>query len=122
MEALFARLLENPSLAHSRDMHAEAVTIYGYYSINIRGNFSKGRVLFTRAVELTPLEAQRWINLIKLLTVMGEVDEAEQKLGLFRANTTYGGNQEDYRRLLEAIETRRREISSQARLEESGNT
>lgn len=122
MEALMARALANPSLAHSPGLQAEAVTIYGYYTINIRGNFPKGRELFTHAVELTPHEAQRWINLIKLLTVMGELEEAEQRLDLFRANNTYGGNEEDYRRLSDAIETRRRELSSRAGSGTQGNS
>ena len=86
--------------------------IYGYYTINKRGNFPKGLVLFKRAVELSPREPQLWINLIKLLIVMQRPDEAEEKLMLFMATDTHGGNAADYHGLQESIDELRKAQSS----------
>jgi len=113
MEAIFEQALKNES--------AELVAIYGYYTINKRGNFDKGLELFKRAVELDPREPQRRINLINLLTVMGRFDEAEQQLALFRAGNTHGGNEGDYSRLQEAIDAGRKEYMPTPRLENSEN-
>jgi tetratricopeptide (TPR) repeat protein len=112
MEKMFMLALENPSLDHAPRLQAQTVSIYGIYTINIRGDFHKGLKLFTRAVELEPKEPQRWINLINLLTVMQRFDEAEQKLALFMATETHGGNSGDYQKLQEKIDQQREEHAS----------
>jgi len=107
MEEMFRLTLENPSLAYNGHLRAEAETIYGYYTINIRENFGKGRLLFFQAVASDPRDPQRRINLINLLTVMGDFDEAEQQLELFMAADTHSGSEKDFRVLREDIEAGR---------------
>jgi tetratricopeptide (TPR) repeat protein len=113
MESIFALALkhENPIV----------LSIYGYYTINKRGNFPKGLALFNRAVERSPLEPQLWINLIKLLVVMQRPDQAEEKLKLFMAADTHGGNGEDYLRLQQSIDALRKTRSSSAKIVTSGD-
>ena len=72
-------------------------------------------------VELSPQEPRYWINLIKLLIVMQKPDEAEEKLMLFMAADTYGGNGDDYRSLRDSIDELRKTLSSSARISTSGN-
>ena len=98
------------------------LSIYGYYTINKRGNFPKGLALFERAVELSPREPQLWINLIKLLIVMQRPDEAEEKLKLFMSADTHGGNSTDYLRLQNSIDELRTSQSSSMRLGYSGDS
>jgi tetratricopeptide (TPR) repeat protein len=112
VEKMFRLALENPSLDYSPRMHAQLVTIYAIHSINNRGDFHKGLKLFTRAVELDEKEPQRWINLIHLLAEMQKYDEAEQKLALFKATDTHGGNPGDYKKLQEKIDKQRKEHAS----------
>ena len=107
MEEMFRLTLENPSLAYNGHLRAEAETIYGYYTINIRGNFEKGRQLFFQAVDSDPRDPQRRINLINLLIVMNDFDAAEQQLELFMAAGTHSGSKEDFHMLREDIEAGR---------------
>jgi protein O-mannosyl-transferase len=113
MESIFALALkhENPIL----------LSIYGYYTINKRGDFPKGLALFNRAVEHSPREPQLWINLIKLLIVMQMPDEAEEKLRLFMAADTHGGSVGDYHKLQESINSLRKAQSSSAQINTSGD-
>jgi hypothetical protein len=113
MESIFALALEHEN--------GILLSIYGYYTINKRGNFPKGLALFKRGVELSPREPQQWINLIKLLIVMQRPDEAEEKLALFMAADTHGGNEMDYRRLKESIEALRKAQSSSTQASTSGD-
>ncbi len=112
MEKFFGLALDNPSLDFSSIMRAQLVTIYAIHSINNLGDFHKGLQLFTQAVELDDKEPQRWINLIHLLTEMQRFDEAEQKLALFKATDTHGGNPGDYRKLQDKIDQQREEHAS----------
>lgn len=117
MEQMFRLTLDNPSLANSGHLRAEAVTIYGYYMINIREDAGKGLQLFHKAVEYEPEDAQRWKNLINLLMVMNDFDAAEQQLMLFMAADTHSGSEEDFRVLREDIETGRKTIEASTTLE-----
>ena len=112
MESIFAVAL--------RHENAVLLTIYGYYTINKRGNFPKGLALFKRAVELKPQEPQLWINLIKLLIVMQRPDEAEEELTLFMATDTHGGNAADYHGLQGSIDELRKAQSSSTKISTSG--
>lgn len=96
MEAIFT-----PALA-SND--TRLLTIYGFYTINKRGNLDKGLELFTRVVELNPNEPQHWKNLINLLIVMAHPDEAEQRLATFRSLQPVGSTASDFRVLQEEID------------------
>ena len=113
MESIFALALKHKN--------ARLVSTYGYYTINKRGNFPKGLALFTRAVELSPREPQFWVNLIRLLIVMQRPDEAEEKLRLFMATDTHGGNASDYQRLQKSIDELRKVQSSSTQASTSGD-
>ena len=112
MESIFALALKHEN--------GILLSIYGYYTINKRGNFPKGLVLFKRAVELSPREPQLWINLIKLLIVMQRPDEAEEKLLQFMATDTHGGNAADYHGLQGSIDELRKAQSSSTKISTSG--
>jgi tetratricopeptide (TPR) repeat protein len=99
MENIFGTAMktENPKL----------LAIYGYYTINSRGNFDKGLELFERAVELDPREPQYWKNLINLLIVMRRPDEAERRLQEFKSVDTHGNSQKFYESIEKEINTLR---------------
>jgi tetratricopeptide (TPR) repeat protein len=113
MESIFSLAL--------RHRNARVETIYGYYTINKRGNFDKGLALFRHAVELRPQEPQLWINLIKLLIAMKRPDEAQEQLGLFMTAGTHGGNDTDYSRLQVSIDNLRRMQASPEKVSIPGN-
>jgi len=107
MEEMFRLTLENPSLAYNGRLRSETEAVYGYYTINLRENFEKGRKLFFQAVKSNPRDAQRRINLIKLLIIMYDFDAAEQQLELFMAAETHSGSEKDFRILREDIKAGR---------------
>jgi tetratricopeptide (TPR) repeat protein len=107
MERMFRLTLENESLASNSRINANAHTLYGYFTINVRGNFEKGRELFHRAAELEPDNPQWHINLVNLLAVMGNYDEAEKQLEVFMATDTQGGGSADYQELRQKIDDER---------------
>jgi tetratricopeptide (TPR) repeat protein len=88
METLFDIVLQQEN--------ARLVDIYGYYTINNRGNFEKGLALFEHAVELDPSDPQYRKNLINLLVVMRKFDEAELRLAQFKSADTRGNSQGFY--------------------------
>jgi tetratricopeptide (TPR) repeat protein len=96
MERIFSAALESEN--------SRIIAVYGFYTINKRGNFPKGLELFNRAVEISPGEPQYWKNLINLLIVMARFDEAEQRLGQFKALGLVGSSESDYRTLQEEID------------------
>jgi hypothetical protein len=122
MDTLYRQVMQNKSLEHSRGLQAEAATVYGYFTINVRGNFHQGLELFNTAVTLDPQETQRWVNLINLLIHMGRLEEAEHRLAVFRQTETHSGNYNDYQRLQQAIDAKRREIRSLGKLANKGNS
>jgi hypothetical protein len=61
------------------------------------------------------------MNLIKLLIVMQRPDEAEEKLRLFMATDTHGGNASDYHRLQQSIDELRKVQSSSTQASTSGD-
>jgi len=120
MEEMFRLTLENPSLAYNGRLRSETEAVYGYYTINLRENFEKGRKLFFQAVKSDPRDAQRRINLVKLLIVMYDFDAAEQQLELFMAADTHSASEEDFRTLREEIETGRIAAETSGTLENPG--
>ncbi len=105
-----------------RTEHPQVLTIYGFYRINKRGDFSSGLTLFERALELDPRENQRWMNLINLLTVMQRFEEAEHKLEQFRVADTHRNNTRDYRTLRQDLDSVREQYKSLAQPGETGNS
>ena len=87
--------------------NARLVSIYGYYTINIRGNFEKGLDLFGYAVELYPSEPQYRKNLINLLVVMEKLDAAEEQLEQFKSAATHGNSRNFYASIENEINTLR---------------
>jgi len=120
MEEMFRLTLENQSLAYNGRLRAEAETVYGYYTINLRENFEKGRQLFYQAVESDPRDPQRRINLINLLMVMNDFDTAEQQLELFMAADTHSGSDEDFHILQQDIEAGRQAMKTSDTFENLG--
>jgi len=120
MEEMFRLTLENPSLAYNGRLRSETEAVYGYYTINLRENFEKGRKLFFQAVKSDPRDAQRRINLVKLLIVMYDFDTAEQQLELFMAAETHSGSEKDFRILREDIEAGRIATETPDTLENPG--
>ena len=108
IEKMFNLVFANKSLQFNRARLAEAKTIYGYYTINTRGNPQKGRKLFSQAVELSPRNYQYWENLVNLLIAMGEYKDAQQQLELLKTKNTYGGNDVLYNMLQGEINTARK--------------
>ena len=106
-----------------RTEHPEILTIYGFYRINKRGDFSGGLALFEHALEIDPRENQRWVNLINLLTVMQRFEDAERKLEEFRLANTHRNSASEYRTLRQDIESVRKQYnSSPANPAETGNS
>ena len=122
METMFRLAFANETLQSNHKRLAEAKTIYGYYTINVRGNSRKAHELFARAVELSPRNYQYRENLINLLIVLGEYNEAQQQLELLKASQTHGGNETLYQMLQDEINTARKSHAAAARheLPESG--
>jgi len=106
MEKIFRAALqqENP----------QTLTVYGYYSINKRGNFNKGLELFNRVVELAPQEPQYWKNLINLLTVMHRFDEAELRLQGLMATRPNSMGASHFQVIQDEIDTARRLQAAQS--------
>ena len=113
MEAIFSEALKHENVI--------LLSIYGFYTVNKRGDFHKGLELFNRVVQLRPREPRYWDNLIRLLIVMQRPDEAEEKLRLFMTANTYGGNETDYRRLQESIDALRKKQSTSAQITTPGD-
>jgi hypothetical protein len=108
IERMFSLVFDNESLQFNQARLAELKTVYGYYTINVRGNTRKGRELFTQAVNLSPKNYQHWENLVNLLIVMGEYDDAQQQLELLKTSNTHGGNEALYQMLQNEINTARK--------------
>ena len=117
VETMFNLTLENETTSLSNTRLAEAETIYGSFTLNTRGDFRKGRRLFTQAVEHSPRDTQYRKNLVNMLIVMGELNEAQHQLELFRTANTYGGNEAIYQMLQGSINEARKQQTSSARLE-----
>jgi hypothetical protein len=91
MEQIFAAAL--------REENSRMLTVYGFYSVNRNGDFSKGLEMFNRVVEIDPKEPQYWKNLINLLIVMTRYDEAEQRLREFESLALLRSTTSDYQAL-----------------------
>ena len=117
VETMFNLTLENETISLINTQLAEAETLYGSFTLNTRGDFLKGRRLFTQAVEHSPRDTQYRQNLVNMLIVMGEINEAQHQLELFRTANTYGGNESIYQTLQGSIDDARKQQTTSARLE-----
>ena len=101
-------MIEKIFQAAIKNENPKTLTVYGFYTINKRGNFDKGLELFTRNVELVPQEPQYWKNLINLLTVMGRFDAAEQRLLEFKGTRPNGMGESHFQHIQDEIDSARR--------------
>jgi Flp pilus assembly protein TadD len=60
---------------------------------------------------------QYWQNLVRLLVAAGDLNEAQDKLELFRSANTYSGNESIYLTLQGSIDDARKQQTTSARLE-----
>jgi hypothetical protein len=116
VETMFNLTLNNETTSLSKKRLAEAETIYGSFTLNTRGDLQKGHRLFTQAVVHSPRDTQYRKNLINLLIVMGDLNEAEHQLALFRTANTYGGNEAIYKMLQGSIDEARKQQTTSASL------
>jgi hypothetical protein len=114
MEAIYATVLNHESLRNAGGREAHAYTSYGFYLINVHGEFRNGLDYLYKAVEAQPDAAQNRINLIKALVAMRQYGEAEQQLELFRAAAIPGTSARDFNRLSGMIDDARRQQAEQA--------
>jgi len=94
-----------------KSSNAQLASVYGFYLANKHGDITNGLKMIARASELDRDNPQGWINLIEALTTLGRLDEAEEKLMQFRKTSTHGGNNNDYQKLQNLIDSKRREMS-----------
>jgi hypothetical protein len=99
MDALFGAAMKEESVP--------LLMIYGYYKITKQGDAQAGLKAFARAVELDPQQPQHWLALVNLLVVIGELDEAEKQLALFRAADTIGSSK--YQQIMQNLIDKARE-------------
>jgi hypothetical protein len=106
MDALFDTAMKTESVP--------LLMVYGYYKTNKQGDAQTGLKAFSRAVELDPQQSQHWLALVNLLVVMGELDEAEKKLALFKTVETHGSGEKYYQTMKNMIDEARKASVSPA--------
>ena len=107
MESIYDTVLHHESMRNSGARLSNAYTSYGFYLINVHGEFVQGLDNFYLALEKKPDFIQNWINLIKVLVSMYRFDEAETRLEMFRAKNITGATERDYSRLANLIANKR---------------
>ncbi|MHB1240369.1 MAG: hypothetical protein ACYC18_07690 [Gammaproteobacteria bacterium] len=90
VERIFQAGLASPNLVRLVQHHADLLTIYGQYELNVLRDFPSGKVLFMRAVQVAPRIAQYRINLINLLLAMDEPQAAARELSALRKLNRFG--------------------------------
>ncbi|MEN8109147.1 MAG: hypothetical protein ABFS22_14230, partial [Pseudomonadota bacterium] len=113
MELIYATVLQHESLRSAGGRHAHAATSYGFYLINVHGEFDQGLGYFYQAVERKPDVVQNWINLINVLVAMHRYDEAGDRLGMFQAENIAGATDRDFNRLAGVIADGRAQLTRQ---------
>jgi hypothetical protein len=117
LETMFNLTMNNETTRLSNKRLAEAETLYGFFAINTQKDLIKGHRLFTQAVAHSPRDTPYWQNLVRLLIAAGDLDEAQDKLELFRSANTHGGNEAIYQMLQDSIDAVRRQQTTSAGLE-----
>ena len=109
--------MDNETTRLSNKRLAETEALYGAFTINTQKDIVKGHRLFTQAVAHRPRDTQYWRNLINLLIAAGDLDEAQDKLDLFKSANTYGGNKVIYKTLQKSIDDKRLQQITSAKLD-----
>ena len=117
LETMINLTMNNETTRLSNSRLAEIEALYGSFAINTQKDLLKGHRLFTQAVAHSPRDMHHWQNLIHLLVAAGDLDEAQDKLELFRSANTYGGNEVIYQMLQDSIDDARKQQNTSARLE-----
>jgi hypothetical protein len=113
MDAIYATVLAHESLQDNGLRKAHAYTSYGFYLINVHGDFRSGLDYLYRAVDAAPNLAQNRINVIKALVAMRRTDEAERQLDMFRAADIPGTSSRDFNRFADLINEARMQPHAQ---------
>jgi len=116
VETMFNLTMNNKTTRLSKQRLAETEALYGSFAINTQKDLRKGHRLFTQAVAHSPRDTQYWQNLVRLLVAAGDLNEAQDKLELFRSANTYGGNEAIYQMLQDSINSARQQQNTSARL------
>jgi hypothetical protein len=116
METMFTLTMNNKTTRLSKQRLAETEALYGSFAINTQKDLRKGHRLFTQAVAHSPRDMQYWLNLVHLLIAAGDLNEAQDKLELFRSANTYSGNESIYLTLQGSIDDARKQQTTSARL------
>lgn len=103
METMFKLTMENETTHLSNKRLAETEALYGSFAINTQKDLIKAHRLFTQAVAHRPRDTNYWLNLINFLIAAGDLDEAQDKLELFKTENTHGGNDAMYQELQDLI-------------------
>jgi len=117
LETMFNLTMDNETTRLSNKRLAETEALYGAFTINTQKDIVKGHRLFTQAVAHRPRDTQYWRNLINLLIAAGDLDEAQDKLDLFKSANTYGGNKVIYKTLQKSIDDKRLQQTTSAKLD-----
>jgi len=100
MKSLFEHALTNTSAHNAGNRHTDILTIYAYYVLNNNKDYKLGYSLFKEAIMLSPETIQYRINLIDLLLVIRQYDEARAELKFIKENNPLG----KYNDIIKAIE------------------
>jgi hypothetical protein len=117
LETMFNLTMNNETTRLSNKRLAETEALYGAFAINTQKDLIKGHRLFTQAVARRPRDTQYWKNLISLLIAVGDLDEAQDKLELFRSANTYGGNEVTYQALQKSIDDKHQQQATSVKLD-----
>jgi len=117
VETMFNLTMNNKTTRLSNKRLAETEALYGSFAINTQKDLRKGHRLYTQAVAHSPRDTHYWLNLVRFLVAAGDLNEAQDKLELFRSANTYGGNETIYQMLQGSITDARKQQTTSARFE-----
>ncbi len=117
LETMFNLTMSNETTRLSNKRLSETEALYGAFAINTQKDIIKGHRLFTQAVAHSPRDTHYWQNLINLLIAAGDLDEAQDKLELFRSANTYAGNEGIYQTLQNSIKDKHLQQTTSAKFD-----
>jgi len=100
IKSLFEHALTNTSARNAGHRHPDVVTIYAYYVLNNNKDYKFGYALYKEAIMLSPKTMQYRINLIDLLLVIRQYEEAWTELQFIKENNPLG----KYNDIIKSIE------------------
>jgi hypothetical protein len=82
--------LKNNHLKRMAKSHAEILTIYSEFSVNVLRDYKNGLTLAQKAVLLNPKEPQYRVNFIRLLFLLRRYADVEEQLPILKSIDRYG--------------------------------